>query len=67
MRLRSFFFFTFLGTARWVSPIAGGGDLFGRHWSELMRVLGRVNLVILLVTGIVALYLVWTRRARSSE
>jgi len=66
MPRRAFVLFNFLGAAVWVTVIAGVGYLFGRHWSELVRILGRVNLVILLVAGIVALYL-WTRRARSSE
>ncbi len=66
MPRRAFFLFNFLGAAVWVTVIAGAGYLFGRHWTELVHVLGRLNLVILLVAGIVALYL-WTRRARPSQ
>ena len=67
MRLRPFLFFTFLGTAAWVSLIAGAGYLFGSHWSELVRVLGRVNLAILIAVALVVLYVLWTRRTRSSQ
>lgn len=65
MRLRPFLFFTFLGTASWVSVIAGAGYLFGRHWSELVRVLARFNFAILIVALLVVFYIFWTRRTRS--
>ena len=67
MNWRPFIFFTFLGTAAWVSLIAGAGYLFGRQWHELVRALARVNLAILIVAIVVVLYFVWKRRARSSQ
>ena len=67
MRLRAFLFFNFLGAAAWVSLIAGAGYLFGRHWSELVRVLDRVSLAILIAVAVVVLYVLWTRRTRSSQ
>ena len=67
MKWRPFLFFTLLGTAVWVSLIAGAGYLFGRHWSELVHFLGRLNLAILIAVIIVALYIFWTRRTRGSQ
>jgi membrane protein DedA with SNARE-associated domain len=67
MPWRTFVLFNALGAAVWVTVIAGAGYLFGRHWSELVRVLGRANLVILIAAAIVVLYLFWTRRSRGSQ
>ena len=62
MKTRPFVVFNFLGAAVWAALIAGSGYVFGRHWSELVHVLGRVNLAILAVAGVVIAYLVWRRR-----
>ena len=67
MPWRTFVLFNALGAAVWVTVIAGAGYLFGRHWSTLVRILGRANLVILIAAVIVVLYLFWTRRSRGSH
>ena len=67
MRWRAFVLFNALGAAVWVTVIACAGYLFGRHWSELVRVLGRFNLAILIVVAVLALYLLWPRRTGSSR
>jgi membrane protein DedA with SNARE-associated domain len=67
MRWQPFLFFTLLGTAVWVSLVAGAGYFFGSHWSELVRFLGRLNLAILIAVIIVALYIFWSRRTRSPQ
>ena len=58
MDWRKFSFFNFLGAALWVTVISIVGYKFGEEWESLVRVMGRVNLVI----GIIALwiaYMVW--------
>ncbi len=58
MDWRKFSFFNFLGAALWVTVISIVGYKFGEEWEDLVRVMGRVNLVI----GIIALwiaYMVW--------
>lgn len=58
MDWRKFTLFNFLGAALWVTVISFVGYEFGEEWEVLVRVMGRVNLVI----GIVALwvaYMVW--------
>jgi membrane-associated protein len=64
MDWRKFTIFNFLGAALWVSVISVVGYEFGEEWDDLVRMMGRVNLVI----GIIALwiaYMIWrTYRAR---
>jgi membrane-associated protein len=67
MDWKKFCIFNFLGAALWVSVISIAGYKFGEEWEDLVRVMGRVNLVI----GIIALwvaYMVWrTYRARKKQ
>jgi len=65
MRWRAFTLFNFLGAAAWVTLMASVGYLFGQHWRSLMRAMRRFNIVVLIVTAIVLLYL-WWRYRRSS-
>lgn len=64
MDWRKFTIFNFLGAALWVTVISVVGYKFGEEWEALVRVMGRVNLII----GIIALwiaYMLWrTYRAR---
>jgi membrane-associated protein len=58
MDWKKFSFFNFLGAALWVTVISVVGYKFGEEWEDLVRVMGRVNLVI----GIIALwiaYMIW--------
>lgn len=58
MDWKKFCVFNFLGAALWVTVISIVGYKFGEEWESLVRVMGRVNLVI----GIIALwiaYMVW--------
>lgn len=58
MDWKKFSFFNFLGAALWVTVISIVGYKFGEEWEDLVRVMGRVNLVI----GIIALwvaYMIW--------
>lgn len=58
MDWKKFSFFNFLGAALWVTVISVVGYKFGEEWEDLVRVMGRVNLVI----GVIALwiaYMVW--------
>lgn len=67
MDWKKFCIFNFLGAALWVSVISIAGYKFGEEWEDLVRVMGRVNLVI----GILALwvaYMIWRAyRARKKQ
>ena len=65
MPWRKFFLFNFLGAAFWVTVVSGAGYLFGRHWSRLERILGRVD-VVLVLTAIFLIFLLW-RRSRAQN
>jgi membrane protein DedA with SNARE-associated domain len=60
MPWRQFVLFNFLGAAVWVTTISLVGYFFGSEWDTLVKVMGRVNL---LIAGIVAtlLVFVWHR------
>jgi membrane protein DedA with SNARE-associated domain len=64
MPWKRFVIFNFLGAALWVTVITLIGYKFGEEWEALIKVMGRVNLVI----GLLAAYIgfkLWRRyRAR---
>jgi len=62
MPWRRFFLFNFLGAVVWVVVISGTGYLFGRHWSRLEHVLGRLDLALVVLAIFVILFLY--RRSR---
>ena len=66
MPWRKFFLFNFLGAALWVTVVSGAGYLFGRHWSRLERILGRVDVVLVLLATLVA-FLLWRRSRRENR
>lgn len=58
MDWRKFTIFNFLGAAVWVTVISIVGYKFGEEWQDLVRIMGRVNMII----GIIALwiaYMIW--------
>lgn len=60
MPWKRFVIFNFLGAGLWVTVITLVGYKFGEEWEALIKVMGRVNLVI----GLIALYIgvvVWRR------
>jgi len=60
MPWRQFVIFNFLGAAAWVTTISLLGYFFGSQWNTLVRVMGRVNMVIaIVVLGL--LVFVWHR------
>jgi membrane protein DedA with SNARE-associated domain len=61
-----FVLFNFLGAATWVTVIAVAGYKFGEHWAELIKIVGRANLGITVVTGYVAL-LIWRRHRAARQ
>jgi membrane protein DedA with SNARE-associated domain len=64
MPWRQFVLFNFLGASVWVTTISLLGYFFGSQWDTLVRVMGRVNLVIVIVV-LAVLVFVWRRyRAR---
>jgi len=60
MPWRQFVVFNFLGAAAWVTIISLVGYFFGSQWNTLVRVMGRVNLVIAIV-ALALLVFVWHR------
>jgi len=60
-----FVLFNFLGAVTWVTVIAVAGYQFGEHWTELIKMMGRVHLAITVLAGYVAL-LMW-RRYRAAQ
>lgn len=68
MRWRPFFLYNLLGSAAWVTLIAGAGFLFGRHRDRLVHVMSRANSLILLAAAALLLYFFWSRRkSRDAE
>ncbi len=65
MKWRAFTVFNFIGAAVWVTFISSAGYLFGRHWHTLLRVLQRVNVAVLIVAAVVAVFLWWRYRRRA--
>lgn len=64
MPWKQFAVFNFLGATVWVTVISFAGYFFGENWEKLIKVMGRVNLVILLLVAWVAV-MAWRRfRAR---
>lgn len=58
MDWKKFGLFNFLGASLWVTVISFAGYKFGEEWESLVKIMGRVNLII----GIVVLwaaYMVW--------
>jgi membrane protein DedA with SNARE-associated domain len=49
MRWSRFALFNFLGAAVWVTVISTIGYLFGEHWNQLIRFVGRANLIFFVV------------------
>jgi len=62
-----FVLFNFLGAATWVTVIAVLGYLFGEHWGQLTKTLGRVNLVLALLAAWVGLFLYRRYRAKREQ
>jgi len=58
MDWKKFSIFNFLGAALWVTVISIVGYKFGEEWESLVRVMGRVNLVISIIALWVG-YMVW--------
>jgi|SRR5579872_513179 len=64
MRWESFLFFSFLGSLLWVSAISCTAFFFGQHWSRLLHVMGRLN-ILFAAAAIVLLMLFWWRERRA--
>jgi membrane-associated protein len=60
MPWRQFVLFNFLGATVWVTTISLVGYFFGSEWDTLVKVMGRVNLIILIVV-LAVLVFVWHR------
>jgi len=60
MPWRQFVIFNFLGAAAWVTIISLVGYFFGSQWDTLVKVMGRVNLIIAIVV-LAVLVFAWHR------
>jgi len=60
MPWRQFVIFNFLGASLWVTAVSLVGYFFGSEWDTLVKVMGRVNLVIAIVV-LAVLVFVWHR------
>ena len=66
MPWKTFVLFNFLGAAVWVSAVATVGYFFGRHWDAMERVLGRFNLVGLVLV-LLLLLILWRKYHRPCD
>ena len=67
MPWRQFVLFNFLGAAVWVTAVSLAGYFFGSEWDTLVHVMGRVNLIIVILALAVVVF-VWHRyRARVAD
>lgn len=64
MPWKEFVIFNFLGATVWVTVISLVGYFFGENWERLIHVMGRVNLIIVLVVLWIALITIRRVRAR---
>ena len=64
MRWESFLFFSFLGSVLWVSAVSCVAFFFGQHWSRLLHLMGRLNIVFA-IAAVVLLLLFWWRETRA--
>lgn len=62
MSWRKFLVFNLLGAVVWVSVISSVGFLFGRHWERLQAGLKRLDVVVLIVVLLGAVFLWWRNR-----
>jgi len=60
MPWRQFVIFNFLGASLWVTIVSLVGYFFGSEWDTLVKVMGRVNLIIAIVVLLVLVF-VWHR------
>jgi len=67
MPWRQFVLFNFLGASLWVTAISLAGYFFGSQWDTLVHVMGRVNLIIVILALALVLF-IWHRyRARVAD
>src|SRR5436309_10684061 len=67
MDWRKFAIFNFLGAAVWVTVISSAGFLFGKHWDELVEILGDANVAVVIAICVLLAILWWRRRRRVAD
>ena len=67
MDWRKFAIFNFLGAAVWVTVISSAGFLFGKHWDELVEILGDANVAVVIAICVLLAILWWRRRRRAAD
>jgi membrane protein DedA with SNARE-associated domain len=63
MDWRKFAIFNFLGATVWVTVISSAGFLFGKHWDELVEIVGDANGAVVVAICVLLAILWWRRRA----
>ena len=66
MPWRKFAIYNFLGAAAWVATISTVGYQLGQHWEKVMRVVTRINGVVILALVLLLLYAWWHNHRRRS-
>src|SRR5207244_7941096 len=59
MDWRKFAIFNFLGAVVWVTVISSAGFLFGKHWDELVDILGDANVAVVIAICVLLAILWW--------
>ncbi len=67
MDWRKFAIFNFLGAAVWVTVISSAGFLFGKHWDELVDILGDANVAVVIAICVLLAIVWWRRRRRATD
>src|SRR5438128_2658864 len=67
MDWRKFAIFNFLGAVVWVTVISSAGFLFGKHWDELVDILGDANVAVVIAICVLLAILWWRRRRRAAD
>ncbi len=62
MPWKQFVIFNFLGAALWVTVISCVGYFFGSQWQRVVHIVGRADLVIVVVVIVWAAFAIWHRR-----
>lgn len=62
-----FLLFNAMGAAAWVCTISGAGYLLGHQWQHLVKLMGRIDLVLLVVAAVVILLVLRRLKQEKAE
>src|SRR5207249_11340182 len=67
MEWRKFAICKLLGCAVWFTVISSAGFFFGKHWDELVEILGDANVAVVIAICVLLAILWWRRRRRAAD